>query len=229
MEKIVLKAVIREKKESRKEEKIPAVIYGKKVENKALWVNVKELNRIYQEAGESTLVNLEIEGDKEPHNVLIHDIQMNPVTDEIIHADFYQVRMDEEVETEVEITFVGEAPAVKELGGTFVKNIDSVSVRCLPGDLPRELKIDISSIKTFDDYIYVSDLPLGEKVATSVDPETVIALVSPPRTQKEMEELDEEVDADISKVEGIEEKTEEGEGESKPKENKEDQPDKKEE
>ena len=215
MEKVVLKATIREKKNGKKTDKIPAVLYGKKLKNEILWVDFKEFNKAYEEAGESTLIDIRIEGDKEVHSALIYDIQTDPVTDEIIHADFYQVRMDEEVETEVEIVFIGESSAVKELGGTFVKNIDSVSVRCLPGDLPHELKVDISSIKTFDDYIYVSDLPLSEKVSVSLNPGTVVALVSAPRTKEEMEALDEEVDSDISKVEGMEEKgEEEGEGET---------------
>ena len=94
------------------------------------------------------------------------------------HIDFYQVRMDEEIEAEVELVFKGESAAVKELGGVLVKNMDAIEVKCFPGDLPSEIEVDITPIKTFDDYIYVKDLPVSEKVEVLVDPETVVAMVS---------------------------------------------------
>ena len=109
-----------------------------------------------EEAGRSVLIDLEIDGEK--RKVLIHDFQKHPLTNRFIHIDFYQVKMDEEIEANVEIVFVGEAPAVKELGGVLLKTMDEVLVRCLPADLPKEIKVDLSTLKTFDDRIFVKDL-----------------------------------------------------------------------
>jgi len=192
---------------------IPAVIYGKGQKNQSLWVDRKHFNKIYQAAGESSIIDLVVSnGDKQkPQKVLIYDLQRDPVTDLIIHADFYIVRMDEIIETDVELRFVGESPAVKEQGGVLVKNIDEIEVKCLPIDLPKEIVVDISNLKTFEDYIYIKDLDVSDKVTINVDPETVVALVSPPRSQEEIDELETEVEADISQVEGVEEPEEEEE------------------
>jgi large subunit ribosomal protein L25 len=219
MKKITLKAKLREKKDGKKiaeKKQIPAILYGRGLKNKMLWVDYLDFSRIYGEVGESTLVELSVDGDGQDHRVLIYDVQQDPVTDEFSHADFYQVKMDEEIETEVELEFVGEAPAVKELGGVLVKNMDTIEVKCLPGDLPGDIIVDISKLKTFDDHIYVKDLPISDKVKIDVDPETVVALVSEPRSDEELSQLDEKVEADIDQVEGIKEKEEAAEsGEKK--------------
>lgn len=225
MEKIELKAEIRKPKE-KKAGFIPAILYGRGIENVMIWLEEKNFNKIYQEAGESTLLELSVKGEKEiTHNVLIYDIQTDPVSDRIGHVDFYQVRMDEKLETEVELVFIGQSVAVKELGGVLVKNIDALEVRCLPADLPKNIEVDISALATFEDSIRVKDLQIGEKVEITIDPETVVAVVSPPRSEKELEQLDEEVEGDISQVEGIsEEKEEEPENKDEKAEVKEEKP-----
>lgn len=201
---IVLKAAPREKgSASALKKPVPAVLYGKGIENKNLWVDYEDFRKVYEETGESTLINLQIENNGQPHKVLIYEVQENPVSGSFRHVDFFQVKMDEEIETEVELQFVGESPAVKAGGGVLVKNMDAIEVRCLPADLPGEIIVDISDIKTFDDYIYIKDLKIPPKVEISLDPETVVALVSPPRTEAELEQLDEKVEADVSQIEGI--------------------------
>ena len=202
-------------KKYRKEGLIPAVIYGHKVEPKNLWVKLLDFERVYKKAGESTIIELEIEG-KGKVNVLIHDIQNNPVSDNLAHIDFFQVRMDEKIEADIQLEFVGEAPAVKELGGILLKNISEIKVSCLPADLPSKIEIDISVLKTFEDHIKVKDLKLSEKVKILLDSETTIAGAAPQRTEAEMAKLDEKVEEDVTKVEGVvketpeAEKTEEG-------------------
>ena len=150
------------------------------------------------------MIALEIDG-KNDRNVIIYDIQEDPVKGNIIHVDFFQVRMDEEIETDVELVYIGEedAPAVKELGGVLVKNMDNVTVKCLPAYLPSEITVDVSSLQTFEDRILVKDLKVSEKVEIDSDPETVVALVSPPRSEEDLEKLEEKIDADVSKVEGV--------------------------
>lgn len=209
MDTIMLEAKIREKKEKRSNfsKMIPSVLYGKDMESIMLWIDYKKFSRTLSKAGESTIIDLAVDGQKNPQKVLIYDIQNDPVSDMHTHIDFFRVKMDEEIEIEVEFEFVGEAPAVKEQGGVLIKNIDSVEVRCLPVDLPGSITVDISSLKTFEDYIYVKDLPVSDKVKIDLEGKTVVALVSPPRSEEELEELESKVEADISQVEGMEEET----------------------
>ncbi|EKE19650.1 MAG: hypothetical protein ACD_8C00125G0005 [uncultured bacterium] len=193
----------------RKQDMIPAVMYGNKIAAQNLAVNYIDFKRVYDKAGESALVEIELEGKK--HNVLIHDTQLAPMSGKITHIDFFQVNMKEEVETEIPLEFVGEAPAVKALGGVLIKNMDEISVKCLPSDLPEKYEIDISSLATFDDVISVKDLKISDKVEILLDGETVIALVSAPRSEESLSELDSKVEEDVSKVAGVvkEEKAEE--------------------
>lgn len=192
----------RKTNKGRKAGLIPAVVYGRGIESINLWVKAIDFSRLIKKSGESTMFSLEIDG-KNSRNVIIYDIQNDPVTDSVIHVDFFQVRMDEEIEKEVELEYVGEAPAVRDSGGVLVKSIDEIKVKCLPADLPSEIKVDISVLKTFDDYIYVKDLNISDKVKVDLDPETVVALVSPPRSEAELDELETKVEEDVTKVEGV--------------------------
>lgn len=202
---IILDATRREnneKKLKRDKETIPAVLYGKGIENLLVQVKNKDFQDVYSQVGESAIFRLSLEG-KDERNVIIKEVQRDILDGGPIHADFYQVRMDEETEAMVEIEFVGEAPAVKELGGVLVKNIDEVEVRCLPGNLPPKIVVDVSRLKNFDDHIYVKDLKVLEKVELLVDSETVVAMVSPPRSEEELAELETEVKEDVTQVEGV--------------------------
>lgn len=203
---ISLKATIRKEvgkkaDKLRKENLIPAVMYGNKIAPQNITVNYIDFKRVYDKAGESALIELEVEGKK--LNVLIHDTQLAPMSGKVSHIDFFQVNMKEEVETEIPLEFVGEAPAVKALGGVLIKNMDEISVKCLPADLPEKYEIDISKLATFDDVIAVKDLKISDKVEILLDGETVIALVSAPRTEESLEELNQKVEEDVSKVAGV--------------------------
>lgn len=195
---------------------VSAVVYGRGVESRSLWVNGLDLKRLISRSGESVLIDLAIENEGN-RNVIIQDTQKDPVSGNNIHVDFFQVRMDEKISTEVEVELIGESPAVKEQGGVLIKSLDKVSVECLPGDLPSVLSGDISKIKTFEDRVCVKDLDIPRGVEVDADPETVVAYVTPPRTEEELAGLSEKVEADVTKVEGVikeepaaEEKKEEG-------------------
>lgn len=185
----------------RKEGLVPAVIYGRGVESKSLWINALDLKRLLAKSGESVIIELDIDK-KDRRNVIIHEMQENPVSGKYMHIDFYQVRMDEKIETEVELVFVGEAPAVKAMGGVLIKTLDKVTVKCLPADLPSHIDIDISKLETFENHIYVKDISI-QKVEIDLDPETVIASVAPPRSEEELSQLDTKVEEDVTKVEGV--------------------------
>lgn len=202
----------RKTNKGRKEGLIPAVVYGRGIKNESIWVKTLDFQRLIAKAGESTMIELEVDGNND-RNVIIYETQEDPVRGNYTHIDFFQVRMDEEIETDVELVFIGEedAPAVKELGGVLVKNMDAVTVKCLPGDLPSQIEVDVKSLATFEDRITVADLSISDKVKVEIDPETVVALVSPPRSEEELSGLEEKVVEDVTKVEGVvkEEKPEE--------------------
>ena len=169
--------------------------------------------RVYKAAGESTLIDLTIDG-SEPVKVLIQDVQRDPIKDRFIHVDLHQIRMDEELDVDVELKFVGEAPAVKELSAILVTPLSSIEVKCLPKDLVHQIEVDLSNLKQFDDAIHISDItvPAGLQVMNS--PEDVVALVQEPRKEEELEKLDEKVEAKLP--EGVaDEKAAESESEGK--------------
>jgi len=199
----------------RKEGFLPAVLYGYKIKNLNLEIKAKEFEKIYQEAGESSLIKLEVKSQKskvEEFLVLIHDIQFDPLTGKPIHIDFYQPSLKEETEVTIPIIFEGEAPAVKELGGTLVKNITEVKVMALPQNLPHEIKLNIDGLKTFDDNIKISDLKIPtEGVKILMDPEEIVVSVSPP--EKIEEELVKPIEEKVEEVEKIEKKLKEEESE----------------
>jgi len=191
---------------------VPAVLYGHGVENQTLAVDKRAFDKLFTTAGHTTLVTLTV--DSKDHNVLIREIQRHAVHDWVLHADFYQVRMDEKVTADVPLVFMGESPAVKDLGGVLVRTADKVSVEALPADLPREIVVDISALTDFETVIKISNLPIAEGVEVLRDAEDAVASVQPPRTEAELEELSEEVTEDVEGVEGVvSEEDGEGEGE----------------
>lgn len=197
-------------KKIRKNKKIPAVIYGADFENLAIFVDELEFNKVFEQAGESSLINLNIEKAK-TEKVLVHDVQRDPIKLNVIHIDFYKVNMKEKIKTVIPVVGVGESPAVVDLEGTLVTNKDEVEVECLPADLIPEIEVDLSVLKTFDDTIHVSDLKVPAGIEILDDPEEVVFLVQPPRSDEELAELEEEVKEDVDSIEIEGEKKKEGE------------------
>jgi large subunit ribosomal protein L25 len=207
MDKVILEAKARAERgrkvnQGRREGLVPAVVYGRKIDSASLWVAAIDVKRLIKKSGESVIIELLVDK-KDKRNVLIQDIQKDPVSGQFTHIDFFQVRMDEKIENEVELVFIGESKAMKELGGILVKNMDEVMVKCLPSDLPSHIDVDISMINTFEDHIKIKDLKISDKIEIDIDPETVIALVAPQRSEEELAGLEEKVDADVTKVAGV--------------------------
>lgn len=189
-------------KKLRQKNILPAVLYGPKLKNISLEVNLKEFEKIYKEAGE-TLISLDVEGEKQ-YQVLIHQIQYHPLTGKPIHVDFYQPLLTEEVEAKVPLVFEKEAPAVKNLGGTLVTNISEVEVKALPQNLPKEIRVDVSGLRTFEDNILIKDLKVPQGVKILKDPTEIVVLVLPP--EKIEEELEKPIEEKVEEVEKIEKK-----------------------
>ena len=192
----------------RKKGVLPAILYGPKIkEAQPLEIEEKYFEKVYKEAGESTLISLEIEGQKQKIPVLIHEVARDPLTEKPIHVDFYQPRLEEEIEAKVSLVFEGESLAVKDLGGTLVKNISEVEVRALPQNLPHEIKVNIENLKTFEDNILIKDLKIPEGVKVLKEPEEIVAQVLAP--VKVEEELVKPIEEKVEEVEKVEEEKEE--------------------
>lgn len=192
-------------KKIRSQDEIPAVMYGAGLKNKNLKVLKKDFEKLYQIAGESSLFDLIIDN-QPPVKVLIQDIQKDNISDKVLHIDFYQVDMNKKLTTEIKLLFSGIAPAVKELNGVLMKNHDTIKVKCLPKDLVKELNIDVSSLKTFSDYIYAKDLKLSSGLELLTEANAIIAQVTPPRSDEELKSLESEVKEEVDKVSAVEKK-----------------------
>lgn len=211
MEKIILNAKKREitgrkVKELRKKGILPVVLYGKKNESTSLELDAKKFQSVLKKAGTSSLIDLKLD-EKPEIKVLVQDVQLDPISNLPIHADLYAIQMDEEITTEIPIKFIGVSPAVKDQEGNFIANYDEIEVECLPADLIPEIVVDISNLKTFEDQIKVSDLDIPKNIKVKVDLNEVVALVNAPRSEEELEALEQEAAADTEKevVEKMEE------------------------
>lgn len=201
--KLVLNAEPRVAKEKRDPKFwVRGVIYGPEMkESQSVWVGLQEFNRVNRMAGGSTLVDFKIKGEEKEHSVLFKEIQYDGLTNDLVHIDFYKVKMGEKIDTEIELEFVGEAPAVKEKGGILVKGHDSLEVRCFPKDLISKIEVDLSVLKEIEDCIYVKDLKIPTTIEVLTSPETSVASVSEARSEAELEQLDEKVEMDVDKIE----------------------------
>lgn len=192
----------------RKQGFLPSVIYGHDVEAMPIQIKYSDFEKVFKLAGESTLINLKITSPagekKEP--ALIKDIQRDPVSEKIIHADFYKVNLKEKIKAKIPLVLVGESEAVK-AGGVLVKTVNEVEVEALPQDLPHELQINISSLQSFGDHILVKDILVSEKVKIEADLEDIVALVQEPR----QEAVEEAVVPSVEDVEVIKKPSIEGE------------------
>lgn len=177
----------------RKQGLIPAVMYGPGGESAVIGCVLGEFEKIYRGAGESSLIQLSVD-DNAPVNVLIHDVQYDPVVNRPIHIDFYRVNMSEKLTTHIPLVFTGESRAVKEQGGIVVKNIDELEVRCLPGDLVPAIEVSLAPLFELELSIKVGaiSLPQGIELSSHYDPEDVVVIVTPPVSDEELKKMEEE-------------------------------------
>ncbi len=174
--------------------KIPAVVYGRSQESTPITLDRKIFEKLFREAGESTVITLKGLGVNK--DALIHEVSVHPVTGAAMHADFYAIQKGQTVTVSVPLEFEGVSPAVKDLGGTLVKVMYELEIECEPKDLPQHIVVDISTLKTLDDKIEVKDLKLPASAKLSIDPEEAVALIT--MTEEEPEES---APMDISAIE----------------------------
>lgn len=177
----------RKVKTLRKEGLVPAHVFGHNVKTIHVSVTQNDFEEILAEAGETTIVNLKTNGEKRP--VLIRGVQTHPVTDKILHIDFYQVSLKEKVKVEVPLEIVGESSAVEKKLGVLLTPVLELEVEALPQDLPEKIEVDIAKLENVGDAIHVKDLKVDKaKVELQADPELVVANIGELVT-KEAEEI----------------------------------------
>lgn len=186
----------------RDEGQIPAVFYGgpskgraNKEETTAISIDASEFGKVLNKAGESTIISLELDG--KGQDVLIHDVQADPISGRPVHVDFFVVSQDKELEVAVPLVFEGVSPAVKDLGGSLVKVLHELEIRALPKNLPHDIVVDISSLTSLDSQILIKDLKLPAGVESVLDLEEVVAAI----TEAGEEVAEEETPVDLSSIE----------------------------
>ncbi|OGM83157.1 hypothetical protein A2376_00870 [Candidatus Woesebacteria bacterium RIFOXYB1_FULL_47_31] len=184
----VRKITGRKVKTLRKEGLIPANIYGKKVKSQAIQVMALDFKKAYEEAGETGLISLKVQGEKgkaEDRAVLVSNVQIDPLSDAAVHVDFRQVDLKEKVTASVPVELVGESPAEKGSLGTVVQYIDEIEVEALPTDLPEKFEVDASGLTEVDQAVFVSDLKYDKaKVEIKNDSGEIIVKVEPPQKEE---------------------------------------------
>jgi large subunit ribosomal protein L25 len=192
--KVELKADKREElgkkaKKVRKAGLIPAVVYGRKFKSTPISVNMKEFVKqvLQSEAGQNLLFTLKITEDGKGKSVpvITHQVERNPLTDDIIHLDLMHVVMDEVIKTTVPVELVGVPIGVKEDGGVLVHGPREIEVKCLPGDIPDKFVLDVAALK-INDSLHVSDIKVSKKVEILIDQSEMLANVSPPTKEEEV-------------------------------------------
>ena len=172
---------------------VPAVVYGARVENTSISVSSTDFVKVFKAAGESSTIALDLEG--KTIDVLIHDLQVDPVKGFPIHVDFLAVDMNKPVHVSIPREFAGVAPAEKAGLGSLVKVLHEVEIKALPKDLPHAITVDISGLETLEHQIHVKDIKLPAGVTMMSDADEVVALVAAAKEEKE------EAPVDLSAIE----------------------------
>lgn len=178
----------------RKGGEIPAVFYGAGKDTTSISVPMVEFKKVWRNAGESSAIKVEmLDGNI---NVLIHEVQVDPVTGEPIHVDLLAIDMKKKIRVNVPLVFEGISDAVKSGIGNLVKVMHEFEIEALPNDLPHDLVVDISKLKTLDDQVFVSDVRLPAGVTVINDGAEVVASIV-----EQVEEKEEAVPVDLSAIE----------------------------
>ena len=205
----------RKVKNLRKQGILPASIYGQGIKSISVQVPLKETIEIFRKAGETGLVDLQM-GTSKKKTVLLKNPQFDPVSDQLIHLDFHQVKLTEKVTVAVPLEIVGKSPTIEKGEGILVQILDEVEIEALPADLPEKFIVDVSQLKKINDAFTVADLKIDlKKISLKVAKDQVLVKIEPPAKEEEKEEKPVEEAAETEAQ--PEEKPAEKEGEEKEK------------
>lgn len=170
----------------RREGILPANIYGKDVKSLAVQLPQKEFEKVFKEVGETGLVDVAVNGEVKP--VLIHNVQIEPLSNQYLHADFYQVNLKEKIKAMVPVVIIGEAKAVVDKVGIVLQPLSEIEVEALPEDLPEKIEVNVEKLATLDEQITIGSLKAPQGVEILTDPEQVVVKIAA-LISKEAEEL----------------------------------------
>ncbi len=189
----------------------PTHLFGHNVESVALQCDTTQLKRVLAQTGQTRLISLKIDETKKPRNVVVREVQREPRTRELLHVDFYQVSMAEKIRVEVPIVSIGEAPALKVKENFLLQELNSLSVECLPGEIPNRVEIDLTSLTGVGRAIHVKDIMLDKDGTILSNPEQLIVKISARHIEEIEVEVEEEVEAPVeAELPEEKEPTEEG-------------------
>ncbi len=191
----------RQVKRLRNEGLLPGNVYGQKVPSLAVKLSLKEFFPVYREVGETGLIDLQVAGEKEVRPVLIHNVQLDPVSDQAVHVDFHQVNLTEKIKAAIPVEITGESPAMAQKIGVLVRLLDEIEVEALPADLPENIEVNVSALKEVGDGIKIADLPALPKVVFCPDAETLVVKIEPP-AKEEVEEAPVAAEGEAAPAEG---------------------------
>jgi len=191
---------------ARKAGKLPVVVYGPKDPAVSCFVNESDFRKVWKEAGESSIVSVEIAGAGKK-DVLIHEVDVHPVSGVPLHVDFYAIEAGKKIEVAVPLVFEGVAPAIKTFGATIIKVMHEIEIAALPADLPHEIVADLSLLSELESKLLAKDIKLPKGVELRTGGDEVVAAVA---EQREEEVVAAPVDLSAIEVEKKGKKEEEG-------------------
>ena len=167
----------------------PVHLFGHSIESLALQCNTGELERVLAQAGQTGLISLKLDEEKEPRTVVVREFDRDWRRGKLVHVDLYQVKMGEKIKLEIPVVLAGEAPALKFKDNMLEHELDTLTIECFPAKIPASLEVDISSLTEPGQAIRVKDVALDEDITVLNDPELVVVKISAKLVEKVEEEL----------------------------------------
>lgn len=176
-------------KQLRRQGWVPGVVYGHDFEALPVQLDVRSLGRVLERAVGTHLINLRVAGQDEPLLALVREVQRDAITGQLLHVDFYRVRMTERLRTEIPLVLVGESPIVERNEGLLLQGIAAVEVECLPKDLVDAIHVDVSGLDRLDMTLHVRDLSVPSGIEILTDPDEMVVRVVPLEEER-LEEIE---------------------------------------
>jgi len=183
----------------------PVHLFGHGIKSLALQCDTGELEQVLAQAGYTGLVSLKLDKEKKPRTVVVREFDRDWRKGKLLHADFYQIKMEEKIKLEVPVVLVGEAPALKSKDNMLEHELETLTVECLPAKIPASLEVDISSFTEPGQAIRIKDIVVDKDITILNDPELVVVKISWRPVEKVEEEVVEEVEEAVEAEEAVEE------------------------
>ncbi len=196
---------------------LPASVYGREIDSMSLKADLQASKEIFNQVGETSLIDLNVKGEKSNRPVLIKNPQYDPITDNLLHIDFHQVDLSQKVTAEVPVELAGKSPAAESGEGVLVQLVSELEVEALPTELPEKFVVDVSGLEEVDDTVTIGDMEkYSEEVEIKAEKDQILAKVEPLLEEIEEPTVPEEdlLVGEEELVEGevpVEEEAEEGE------------------